>query len=128
MIRASVILASFLALGWPGCAPAGPPDWPAVSAIFVARCVMCHAEHGAALGLRLDSYEAALAGGERGPVLIAGDAAGSELVRRLRGESLPRMPFLSYPLQPAEIDLVVRWVEAGLPRGGARASSPAAAR
>jgi uncharacterized membrane protein len=98
------------------CAGEAVPDWPAVSGIFVARCVMCHSAHGAAVGLRLDSYEATIAGGADGPVLVAGDAAGSELIRRLRGESLPRMPFLSYPLPPEEIDLLVRWVEAGLPR------------
>jgi mono/diheme cytochrome c family protein len=117
MYRAAAIFTSVAALCSASCAAEEAPDWAAISALFVERCVMCHAEHGAALGLRLDSYEAALAGGERGPVLIAGDAGGSELVRRLRGESTPRMPFLSYPLAPEQIELVVRWVEAGLPRG-----------
>jgi Planctomycete cytochrome C len=91
------------------------PDWNAVSVVFVERCVMCHSVHGAALGLRLDSYEAAVTGGANGPVLVPGDAAGSELIRRLRGESSPRMPFLSTPLPPNQIALVERWVEAGLP-------------
>jgi mono/diheme cytochrome c family protein len=125
MLRATVVLAALASLSWTACAAEDAPDWRAVSAVFVAHCVNCHAAHGAALGLRLDSYEAALAGGERGPVLIAGDAAGSELVRRLRGESVPRMPFLSRALPAEEIDVVVRWVEAGLPRGDDR---PAAAR
>lgn len=57
---------------------------------------------------------------------MAGDPAGSEFVRRLRGESLPRMPFLSYALPPVEIDLVVRWVEAGMPREAGPATGPAA--
>ena len=128
MIRAVLILPLLAALTGGACAAEDAPDWRAVSAIFVERCVMCHAAHGAARGLRLDSYEAALAGGERGPVLVTGDAAGSELVRRLRGESLPRMPFLSYPLPPEEIALVVRWVEAGLPRGAAGVEAPRAGR
>jgi mono/diheme cytochrome c family protein len=123
MVRAALVVASLAALVWTPCAAEEAPDWRAVGAVFVARCVNCHAAHGAALGLRLDSYAAALAGSERGPVLIAGDAAGSELVRRLRGESLPRMPFLSYPLPPDEIDLVVRWVEAGLPEGAEGSSA-----
>lgn len=127
MMRSFVIFTSLACLSWAGCAAEEAPDWSAVSAVFTERCVMCHAAHGASLGLRLDSYEAALAGGARGPVLIAGDAAGSELVRRLRGESLPRMPFLSRPLPPDQIDLVVRWVEAGLPRGAGHADGPAAA-
>jgi len=102
-------------------AAAEPPDWAQVSAIFVERCVMCHSSQGASLGLRLDSYEAAVAGSTRGAVLVPGQPAGSELLRRLRGESLPRMPFLSYPLPPEQIELITRWVEAGLPeaRGGA---------
>jgi hypothetical protein len=91
------------------------PDWVEVSAIFVERCVMCHSAHGASLDLRLDSYEAVVTGSIRGAVLVPGDPAGSELLRRLRGESLPRMPFLSYPLPPEQIDLITRWVEAGLP-------------
>jgi hypothetical protein len=100
---------------------AEPPDWAQVSAIFVERCVMCHSPNGASLDLRLDTYEAAVAGSIRGAVLVPGDPAGSELLRRLRGESLPRMPFLSYPLPPEQIELISRWVEAGLPevRGGA---------
>jgi mono/diheme cytochrome c family protein len=126
MVRATVVLGTLASLAWASCAAEEVADWRAVGALFVARCVNCHAAHGAARGLRLDSYEAALAGGERGPVLIAGDAEGSELVRRLRGESVPRMPFLSRALPPEEIDLVVRWVEAGLPRSAGRAEGSAA--
>jgi hypothetical protein len=69
------------------------------------------------LGLKLDSYEGALAGSTKGAVLVAGDPDGSEMVRRMRGESMPRMPFLGRALPPEEIDLVVRWIEAGLPEG-----------
>lgn len=76
---------------------------------------MCHSAQGAALGLRLDTYGAAIAGSTNGAVLVHGDAERSELIRRLRGESLPRMPFLSYPLPQDQIELIIHWVEAGLP-------------
>lgn len=92
------------------------PGWDAVSAVFEERCIMCHSPSNAARGLRLDTYEGALAGSERMQVLVAGDARQSELVLRLIGESTPRMPFLSRPLPPEQIDLIVRWVDAGLPR------------
>jgi hypothetical protein len=93
------------------------PGWEDVSPIFNEQCVMCHSSvHGASLGLSLDSYEAALAGSSRGPVLIPGDPARSELVRRLRGESTPRMPFLGVPMPDDQIDLIIRWIDAGLPR------------
>ena len=102
----------------PGAASGGSrlPGWAEVSTIFIERCVMCHsAVAGASKGLRLDDYAAALAGGERGVVLVPGDAASSELVRRLRGQSVPRMPFLSRPLPEDQIALIERWIEAGLP-------------
>lgn len=77
---------------------------------------MCHsAVAGASKGLRLDDYTAALAGSETGAVLVPGDASGSELVRRLRGESTPRMPFLSRPLPDAQIALIENWIIAGMP-------------
>jgi hypothetical protein len=93
------------------------PDWSDVRGVFVERCVMCHSAQGAALGLRLDTYQAALAGSTKGAVLLGGDAEGSELVRRLRGDSLPRMPFLSYPLPDEQIKLIMEWVDAGLLEG-----------
>jgi hypothetical protein len=68
--------------------------------------------------LRLDSYEGAIAGSTDGPVLIAGDPDGSELVKRIQGESVPRMPFLGPPLPPEELELIVSWVESGLAEAG----------
>jgi mono/diheme cytochrome c family protein len=92
------------------------PDWADVSAIFEERCVMCHsAVAGASKGLRLDDYDAVLAGGDDGPVLLPGDAAGSELMRRLRGERTPRMPFLSRPLPEDQIALIEAWIVTGMP-------------
>ncbi len=77
---------------------------------------MCHsAVAGASRGLRLDDYVAALKASDRGPVLSPGDASGSELMRRLRGESTPRMPFLSRPLPDDQIALIAAWIDAGMP-------------
>ena len=93
----------------------GPPDWDDASVVFVRRCTMCHSKLGAARGLQLDSYAAALAGSQRGAVLLPGDPDASELMLRLRGESPPRMPFLGPPLPQDEIDVIERWIAAGLP-------------
>jgi len=92
-----------------------PPTWADINPIVTKHCVMCHSAQGAGRGLRLDSYALAMAGSKGGPVLLPGDAEGSELIRRLKGISTPRMPFLSYPLADDEIALFVRWVEAGMP-------------
>lgn len=91
------------------------PDWDEASAVFVRRCNNCHSTFGAPRGLRLDSYAAALSGSEKGAVLVPGDPDASELMRRLRGESTPRMPFLGPPLPQDEIDVIERWIAVGLP-------------
>ena len=90
------------------------PDWSDVRGLFQTHCIMCHGAQGAARGLRLDSFEFAIAGSINGPVLLSGDADRSELIRRLRGESTPRMPFLSYPLPDEQIELIARWIDSGL--------------
>lgn len=108
---AAVLFSADLATG----DPAKVPGWQDVSAIFVKRCVNCHSEKGAGLDLRLDSYELAIAGSRKGPVLVAGNPDESELVRRLLGISTPRMPFLGRPLPDDELDAIVRWIEEGMP-------------
>lgn len=101
------------------------PDWAELGPFFAERCTACHAGEGAPLGLHLDSYEGALAGSENGPVLVAGDPEGSELVRRVRGLSEPRMPLVGDPLTEDEIARIEAWVLAGLPEGEALAEAPA---
>lgn len=110
--------AAAAALASGGSAWGGPvevPGWAEVSAIFQVRCIMCHSAQGAGLGLRLDTYEFALAGSTKGPVLLPGQAEDSEMIRRLRGTSTPRMPFLSRPLPDEELSVILRWIEGGLP-------------
>lgn len=89
--------------------------WDAVSRIFQKRCINCHSQFGAAKALRLDNYEGVTTGSADGAVVLSGKSSQSELVRRLLGESTPRMPFLSTPLPKNEIDLIIRWIDAGLP-------------
>jgi len=98
-----------------------------IDALLQARCVMCHNGAVAPLGLRLDSLEGLLAGSQNGPVVKAGDPAGSELLRRLTGESSPRMPMTGPPfLSEAEIALFRDWIVAGMPEGEAPAAGGAA--
>jgi hypothetical protein len=82
-----------------------------------------HHRSTVAVGLHLDSYQGALAGSKNGTVLFPGDASSSELMRRVRGESQPRMPFLGYPLDADEIALLEYWIEAGLPEGETAAAT-----
>lgn len=103
-----------------GAQDAGVVDYADLAPILAERCVLCHRGDAAPAGLRLDSLEALLAGGENGPVVRAGDPEGSELIRRLRGRSQPRMPLTGPPfLSDAQIARFERWVAAGLPAGEA---------
>ena len=82
------------------------------------QCAPCHSGPAAPRGLQLDTYRGVLGGGERGPVVSAGDPEGSELVRRLTGASQPRMPLTGPPyLDDAEVARFRRWIAAGMPEG-----------
>ena len=83
-----------------------------VRPLLVRNCARCH---GGQLGLYVDSYDTLMAGSSRGPVVVPGDAPGSNLVRRLKGEATPRMPLDSGPLTDTEIALVETWIREGAP-------------
>ncbi|MSO70189.1 MAG: hypothetical protein EXQ98_07955, partial [Alphaproteobacteria bacterium] len=64
---------------------------------------------------RLDSLKGLRAGSENGPVAKPGDPAGSELIKRLKGESEPRMPLSGPPfLDDKDIALIERWIASGM--------------
>jgi mono/diheme cytochrome c family protein len=108
--------------------PGGAVTYAELAPILAQRCVMCHAGESAPSGLRLDSLDALHKGSAKGPVVKPGDPAGSELIRRLKGQSLPRMPMTGPPfLSDAEIARFERWITAGLPGGAAAPAAPAAA-
>jgi hypothetical protein len=98
-----------------------------VAPILAARCTLCHSGVDAPLGLHLDSLEALMTGSENGAVVKAGDPAGSELIRRLKGLSTPRMPMTGPPFLPEDqVALLEQWIVAGLPAGaeGAPVAEP----
>lgn len=95
----------------------GPVTFADVEPIFLQRCVMCHSDAAPPQrppeGLRLNTYENILAGGERLAV-VPGRPAHSELVRRIEGTARPRMPFNGPPwLSDDEISLIRQWIEEG---------------
>lgn len=88
-----------------------------VARIFGQACIKCHSDNGLHAappeGLRLDSYDAILAGGDR-VVVIPGNAQASELVRRIEGLASPRMPFDGPPwLGGEDMALIRDWIDAG---------------
>jgi mono/diheme cytochrome c family protein len=119
-------LGLLLAVGTPAAAA---PTYADVAPILAERCAVCHNGPAAPAGLRLDGYQALIQGGQRGPVVKPGDAAGSELIRRVRGDSQPRMPLTGPPyLSDQQIALLTDWVAAGAAPGEApvQPAAPAA--
>ena len=93
-------------------------DFSDIDPILRARCVICHAGPAAPLGLSLDSRDGLLAGSSRGAIVAAGDPGGSELIKRLKGTSLPRMPMTGPPyLTDEEVALFEQWILDGMRTG-----------
>jgi mono/diheme cytochrome c family protein len=111
-------LALATAFAWSAAGAQAEASYADLEPILQARCVMCHGGAAPSAGLSLADVDALLAGAARGPVVVPGDPDGSELVRRLRGASLPRMPLTGPPyLSDEEIDLFARWIAAGADPG-----------
>ncbi len=115
----AALLATTGTLPAPAWAQTAPTDtWATLAPLLAERCVMCHNASAAAAGLRLDSLDGLKKGSTRGPVVQPGNPAGSEIVRRVKGSSLPRMPMTGPPwLADADVARLERWISAGLPEG-----------
>src|SRR5947208_16213293 len=87
-----------------------------IKPILTRTCLSCHGPEKQRGGLRLDSRKAALEGGNGGPVLKPGDAAGSRLLFIVAGldADLHMPPKGRTPLTPHEISLLRAWVDQGL--------------
>lgn len=95
-----------------------------VHPILTARCASCHTDDKAQAGLDVNTRAGLLKGGASGPALLAGNPAGSLLIRRVDGTKDPRMPMGGAPLSAEEISILKQWVE----EGAKGADGPGAAR
>ena len=107
---------------------AASPDFfeTKIRPILAGSCYSCHT-NSALGGLRLDSREAMLKGGGRGPALVPGDPDGSLLVKAVRQtDAKLKMPMGSR-LTDSQIEDIVAWVKAGAvwPAGTATAAKQA---
>ena len=87
-----------------------------VRPLLVSRCYECHSTQNKTKGgLALDTRDGALKGGDRGPVLVAGDPEKSLLIEatRYKNQDL-RMPPKN-PLSGAEVKVLEDWVKRGAP-------------
>jgi uncharacterized membrane protein len=92
------------------------PFYDIVKPILDQRCLSCHNDDRRRGELSMATYESVMLGGEFLPVVVAGDAASSALVQRIR---LPQddddfMPAEGKtPLTARQTDILEWWVNAG---------------
>ncbi|MFQ5734650.1 MAG: DUF1553 domain-containing protein [Planctomycetaceae bacterium] len=94
--------------------------------LFAAHCVKCHGPKKQEGGLRLDHRTPALHGGDSGRLLVAGNSAASEIVKRItakdESERMPPPGKANKPLSKMQIALLRKWIDEGgqWPKGGGR--------
>lgn len=93
-----------------------------VRPILAEHCYGCHGPLKQMNGLRVDSRQALLSGGDSGPAVIPGAPDDSLLVRAVRREGDLHMP-PEEPLSAEAVDVLVEWVRQGAfwPEGGEQA-------
>ena len=88
--------------------------------ILLRRCASCHGAHRQEAGLDLRTKSAILHGGKSGPAIVPGNVEASLLIKKVRADQMPPRKQLVEAsvklIEPAEIDLLARWIAAGAPR------------
>ena len=96
------------------------------------RCIECHGERRQKAKLKVNDRADLLAGGESGPAIVPGDAAGSLLMKRVRARGTDDvMPPRDPALDNRRIADLAAWIDAGAPwvhaDGSIEPAPPAAA-
>ena len=84
-----------------------------VRPLLAEKCYSCHGDKKQKGGLRLDSLEAILKGGESGPAVVAGKPDESLIVEAINFLG-PEMP-PNGKLSPAKVAVLTQWVLMGTP-------------
>ena len=117
MRRSYLVLAAFACVFSTHAAELSPDErfhsevWP----LLERACVRCHGPEKQKSGLRLDSREAALKGGEDGAALVPGKPEESLLLKLVRHADADRKMPPKEKLQDAEVASLERWIAADAP-------------
>jgi len=85
-----------------------------IKPIFEASCIKCHGRGKDKGGLRIDTRETLLKGGDSGPVITLGKSADSLLVALVQGfDPDSVMPKKGSRLTPEQIGLLRAWIDQG---------------
>ena len=89
-----------------------------VRPVLAENCYSCHGPKKQKSGLRLDSREFILKGGEVGPVVVPGDPSASRLILSInhaKQKDVEAMPGEGEKLPANQIAALTEWVKQGLP-------------
>ncbi|MDB4478365.1 PSD1 and planctomycete cytochrome C domain-containing protein [Akkermansiaceae bacterium] len=95
---------------------AARPDFKtAVQPILEANCVRCHTESKIKGGLRIDTYEKLMEGGDTAEAVVPGKPSESELLLRIYLRPIDEgvMPDEGKALKPEDVAILDAWVESG---------------
>ncbi len=82
--------------------------------ILATHCYQCHGADKQESGLRLDIVKGLVQGGNSGPAVMTGKSTESLLIQAVSGAAdVAKMPPKGPPLQPAQIELLSRWIDQG---------------
>ena len=108
-------------------APADPTYFTVkVLPIFEARCISCHGAEKPKGKLRMDTAEGIIAGGENGPMFVAGKSAESLIVKLISkpADDPDIMPAKGDPLTAEQIATISAWIDAGAGLGDFKVAAP----
>ncbi len=95
------------------------PSQHDVIPILLRRCTACHGRHQQLANLDLRSKSTMLIGGKSGPAIVPGQPDDSLLIKMIHSGQMPPLERLVEasvkPIEPAEIELLVKWIAAGAP-------------
>ena len=86
-----------------------------VRPVLETQCFACHGGKLKQAGLSLATRETLLRGSDNGPVVVAGDAKASLLVKKIKHEHEPGMPYKGKKLSDEVIAQIVEWINGGAP-------------
>lgn len=78
--------------------------------ILESRCSSCHFGEFTSADLHMDTYESLMAGSQDGPVIVAGSAKESLLIKKI---STGEMPKRGPKLTPQQVQMLIDWINAG---------------
>ena len=113
-IAAQILIAQMLLLAESVASGSEADYLQRVKPVLRERCYACHGALKQESGLRLDSVDLMLRGGDGGPAVVAGKLGETLIIQRIEAsESDGRMPPMGKPLTPDEIAGIKAWITAG---------------